>query len=64
MDDDPDTASLFQTGGTSFAIEGTVDFEGNGLCHIIHRLGKYFKEHNQSELLCVSTEYAHFTRRP
>eukprot|EP00975_Prorocentrum_lima_P010847 2306011-Prorocentrum_lima.AAC.1 len=64
MDDDYRTAALFQTGGTSFAADGSLDFEGNGVCHIIHRLGKYFKEHNQSELLRVSTEYSNFTRRP
>eukprot|EP00975_Prorocentrum_lima_P054665 11461506-Prorocentrum_lima.AAC.1 len=64
MNDDPSTASLFQTGGTTFAANGAVDFEGSGVCHIIHRLSIYFKEHNQSELLRVSTEYAYFNRRP
>eukprot|EP00975_Prorocentrum_lima_P021139 4447393-Prorocentrum_lima.AAC.1 len=65
MDNDDNVAQLFQYGGTSFNADGTtVDFEGTGLQHILHRLGKYFKEHNQSEILHISTEYRCFTRRP
>eukprot|EP00975_Prorocentrum_lima_P034064 7157386-Prorocentrum_lima.AAC.1 len=61
MDKDSDVAQLFQYGGT---CHSSIDFEGTGLQHILHRLGKYFKEHNHSEILRISTEYANFSRRP
>eukprot|EP00975_Prorocentrum_lima_P058233 12220962-Prorocentrum_lima.AAC.1 len=64
MDADDKIAMLFQLGGTSYKLDGSFDFEGNGVCHSIHRLGIYFKDHNQSELLRVSTEYTNFSRRP
>eukprot|EP00975_Prorocentrum_lima_P014539 3083797-Prorocentrum_lima.AAC.1 len=63
MDGDPSVALLFQFGGTCIYDNGATSYEGTGLQHILFSLGKYFKEHSQSEILCVSTEYATFTRR-
>eukprot|EP00975_Prorocentrum_lima_P049461 10345459-Prorocentrum_lima.AAC.1 len=62
MDNDENAAPLFQHGGTCFNPDGTtIDFGGTGLQHVLHRLGKYFKEHNQSEILHIpqSTPASH-----
>eukprot|EP00975_Prorocentrum_lima_P005165 1122231-Prorocentrum_lima.AAC.1 len=63
MGKDPQMMMLFQYGGTCYFDDGT-SYEGTGLQHIVHRLCRYFKEHNQSELLRISTEYTKFSRRP
>eukprot|EP00975_Prorocentrum_lima_P041326 8682519-Prorocentrum_lima.AAC.1 len=64
MDKDPEVAQLFQNGGTCYNADSNIDFEGTGLQHVLHRLGKYFKEHSQSEVPRISTEYTNFSRKP
>eukprot|EP00975_Prorocentrum_lima_P002788 615285-Prorocentrum_lima.AAC.1 len=63
MDKDPNVAELFQYGGFSTYDSGATCFEGSGIQHILLRLGKYFREHSQSEVLRVATEYTNFARR-
>eukprot|EP00975_Prorocentrum_lima_P002628 579670-Prorocentrum_lima.AAC.1 len=50
MDKDENTAALFQRGGRC-VYDGSEDLTGSGAVHILYRLGRYFKEHRQEEIL-------------
>eukprot|EP00975_Prorocentrum_lima_P034542 7260407-Prorocentrum_lima.AAC.1 len=60
MEVDTNVAQLFQYGGYVGYPDGPLD--GSGIVHILHRLGRYFKEHEQEEILRISAEYAAFSR--
>eukprot|EP00975_Prorocentrum_lima_P021431 4518624-Prorocentrum_lima.AAC.1 len=53
-------AQLFQRGGSWTYPSGPLDI--TGVQHIVHRLAGYFQEHEQEELLRVSSDYVSFSR--
>eukprot|EP00975_Prorocentrum_lima_P030738 6449712-Prorocentrum_lima.AAC.1 len=55
-----DHTEQFQNGGVFVYAGGSLDIPG--IQHVVHRLGLYFKEHEQEEVLCIAAEYQAFTR--
>eukprot|EP00975_Prorocentrum_lima_P023228 4886906-Prorocentrum_lima.AAC.1 len=57
---DRDMSRLFQHGGVFAYTEGLLDL--TGIQHVVYRLGLYFQEHEQEEVLRIFAEYVAFSR--
>eukprot|EP00975_Prorocentrum_lima_P051701 10827678-Prorocentrum_lima.AAC.1 len=51
---------LFPQGGNFIYPDGQLDV--TGIQHVVDRLGLYFQENEQEEILHVSAEYVSFSR--
>eukprot|EP00975_Prorocentrum_lima_P010850 2306461-Prorocentrum_lima.AAC.1 len=58
--EDREISRLFKRGGVFAYAEGSLDL--TGIQNVIYRLGLYFQEHEQEEVLRISAEYVAFSR--